>query len=161
MDYNFLLTKKHLEDKAKRKRLLKNLSKDDKEYFEFLHEIICTVPITNTKEFFEMNNLLYDKKLKQIKTYITVLLNDYNNGTPLPTFNFFEYGLNSSYYIKNLRESPNKDDKELERLLELYVESYYLIKTFDLNMDYIKMKIKEKYPNFEKIFCSYEYDVED
>lgn len=36
---------------------------------------------------------------------------------------------------------------------------YYIIKTLDLNMDYIKIKIKELYPEFHRIDCDYTYMI--
>lgn len=98
--------------------------------------------------------------IKEIKFDFNIL--DTNDNKKKLPFDFIFDG----YEFEQKWNNYNDEDylfknEEFIKLIKKYVEMYYIIKTLDLNMDYIKIKIKELYPEFHRIDCDYTYTIDN
>lgn len=145
---------KQWEEKVKKKRLMKNLSEDNKNEFETLTKAFEYLTVLSIDDCFNLENILFDNKLKEIIFDLKMTNNDHIIKLPF----IFKLSRNS-YCLKEewIDESCEKN-LDFLNLVKNYVKFFYLIKTIDLNMDYIKNKIKEIYPDFNKIICDYKYN---
>lgn len=64
MNYHYPKTKKHWQEKTHKKRLMENLSKDNNKELDILSNLITLFSYIHNHEFFEMDNILHNKRNK-------------------------------------------------------------------------------------------------
>lgn len=159
MNYHYPKTRRQWQEKIERRRLMKNLLPDDRQRFDQLSKnIYNSVNIINNNGF-DLDKIL-SNKIKEIKFDFLIL--DTNDQSEKLPFEFIIEGWKSRLQWTTYDyENYLYRNEEFINLIEKYTRMYYAIKILDNNMDDLKLKIKQLYPEFHRIDCDYRYNTED
>ena len=158
MNHHYPKVRRHWQEKVQKKLKLTKLLEDDLNKFNDRHENInSSVWIININGF-DQDQILA-KTIEGIK--FDFIMRDIDDQSEKIPFKFIIEKTKSRLQWNHNYENHLYRNEEFIDLVEKYSRMYYAIKILDTNMDYVKLQIRQLYPEFHRIDCDYRYKYTD
>ena len=166
MNHHYPKSKRQWEEKIQRRNKIREIQNfEEKTYcrekFDCLYNIILNnIDVINDMGFEQDKTL--SRSTKNIK--FESCCNNEDETKLVPFDLIFDNDRNLTLYWKDDNDLLMKDILDREQFIDLvkkYISLYYAIKILDTNMDNVKEKIRKIYPGFNRLYCDYNYNLDE